>query len=59
MIYSLSASADRQEVNRLCMSAAFSAGWLFIRQTAPVEKPMQHRFGSCFTFYSFPRQWYD
>lgn len=49
MIYSLSASADRQEVNGLYVSACFNVGWLFIRQTAPVKSQYKPRFGSLFS----------
>lgn len=49
MIYSLSASADRQEANGLYVRACFSVGWLFIRQTAPGRSQYKHSFCSCFS----------
>lgn len=51
MIYSLSASADRQEINGLYISACSSVGWFFIRQTAPVRSQYKHRFGFWFSLY--------
>lgn len=56
VIYSLSVSADRQEVNGFHVSARFGVGWLLIRQSAQVGSQDKHRLGSWFSSHDFSRQ---